>query len=199
MKTTRPLCIILVLSLASALAASAAPIVYTAVLNGANESPPNASPATGFTTVTFDLAAHTMRVQVSFSGLQGTTTASHIHSPTAVPGAGTAGVATTTPTFPNFPLGVTSGTYDMTFDTSLASSYNPAFVTANGNSVAAAELALSNSLAAGTAYLNIHTTQVPGGEIRGFLTVPDTFSNWWAALPFAALLLTAHMRRKRIS
>jgi hypothetical protein len=140
-------------------------------LSGPRESPPNASPGIGFADVTFDLAAHTMRVQVTFGGLLGTTTASHIHSPTAVPFAGKASVATQVPTFSGFPLGVTSGIYDMTFDTSLASTYNPAFVTANGELVAAAEAALAASLDAGTAYLNIHTTVFPGGEIRGFLRV----------------------------
>jgi hypothetical protein len=60
----------------------------------------------------------------------------------------------------------------------LASSYNPAFVTANGGSVPAAEAALFASMAAGTSYLNIHSTVVPGGEIRGFLAlaVPEPAS-----------------------
>ena len=110
-----------------------------------------------------------MRVEVTFSGLIGNTSASHIHGPTATPGVGTAGVATQTPTFIGFPLGVTSGTYDHTFDTTQTSTYNAAFVTANGGTAARAEAALAASLAAGTAYLNIHTTQYPGGEIRGFL------------------------------
>lgn len=143
--------------------------VYTAELSGPAESPPNASPGTGTATVIFNEAAHTMEVLASFAGLLGTTTASHIHAATALSGAGTAGVATTTPTFTGFPLGVTSGTYDHTFDMTLASSYNPAFVTANGGTTASAELALLTAAADGKAYLNIHTTFAPGGEIRGFL------------------------------
>ena len=55
-----------------------------------------------------------------------------------------------------------------TFDMTQASSYNPAFVTLNG-SFGAAEAALLAGLHAGTAYLNIHTSMFPGGEIRGFL------------------------------
>jgi len=154
--------------------AHAVPIVYTATLDGASEFPPNASPGTGFARVEFDTAARTMKVQVTFQDLIGTTTASHIHAATTVPGTGTAGVATTVPTFPGFPLGVTSGTYDNWFDTSLLSTYNPTFVTANGGTAAAAEAALAASLAAGKAYLNIHTTFSPGGEIRGFLEpVPE--------------------------
>jgi hypothetical protein len=149
-------------------------LTFAADLTGANEVPPNASPGTGEALVTLDLVAHTMQVQASFSDLIGTTTASHIHSATAVPGAGTAGVATTTPTFPGFPLGVTSGTYSHLFDMTLASSYNPAFIAANGGTTASAEAALFSGIIAGKAYLNVHTSFRPGGEIRGFLQeVPE--------------------------
>lgn len=99
-----------VVALASANPAQATITIYGATLSGPNESPPNASPGTGQAVVTIDDVLNTMRVQVSFSGLTGTTTASHIHAPTAAPLTGTAGVATTTPTFTNFPLGVTSST-----------------------------------------------------------------------------------------
>ena len=61
-----------------------------------------------------------------------------------------------------------SGTYAHSFDLTLASSWNPAFITANG-SIAAAEAAFAVGLAGGNAYFNIHTTFRPGGEIRGFL------------------------------
>ena len=145
------------------------PITYIANLDGPSESPPNASPGTGFATVVFDSTAHILDVDVSFSGLLGTTTAAHIHAATALPGIGTAGVATQVPTFTGFPLGVTSGTYTHTFDTSLASTWNPAFITANGGTPLGAEAALGAALAAGKAYLNIHSTFRPGGEIRGFL------------------------------
>jgi hypothetical protein len=177
----------------------AAPIFYFANLNGANESPPNASPGTGFAEVTLDLTGHLMRVQVSFSGLLGTTTAAHIHSPTAVPGTGTAGVATATPTFTGFPLGVTSGTYDHTFDMTLSSSYNPAFITANGGTVAGAEAALAAGLAAGEAYLNVHTSVVTGGEIRGFLfqqAVPEPSTISLMAVGVMAVLF-AGLRARR--
>ena len=151
-------------------------LVYTASLNADGESN---SPGTGFAEVTLDTSANTMRVQVSFSGLTSPTTASHIHAATAIPGTGTAGVATTTPTFPNFPLGVTSGTYDQTFDMTQAASYNPADVAANGGTPALAEAALFAAMAAGESYLNIHTTNFPGGEIDGFLgplAVPEPSS-----------------------
>jgi hypothetical protein len=63
-----------------------------------------------------------------------------------------------------------SGTYDMTFDMTSMASYNPAFVTANGGTAAGAEAALFMGLTHHWAYLNIHTMEHPGGEIRGFLT-----------------------------
>lgn len=148
--------------------AQAIPITYVASLSGPAENPPNASPGTGFATVIYDSSVHSLSIDVSFSGLLGTTTASHIHCCTAAPG--TAGVATVTPTFPGFPLGVTSGTYANNFDLTLASSFNSAFVTASGGTAADAEAALAAGLDAGTSYFNIHTNLFPGGEIRGFLT-----------------------------
>ena len=94
-----------------------------------------------------------------------------IHAPTAVAGTGTAGVATTLPTFPGFPAGVTLGAYDQTFNMLLASSYNPAYITNNGGTTASAFLALRNAIASGRAYLNIHSSMFLGGEIRGFFTL----------------------------
>jgi hypothetical protein len=63
----------------------------------------------------------------------------------------------------------------------LAGSYNSAFITAQGGTVSAAMNALTQGLNSGEAYLNIHTTIVPGGEIRGFLTpeaVPLPAAAW---------------------
>jgi hypothetical protein len=165
-----------IMTAAMLLASSARATVYTfdANLDGLSESPPNASPATGFAQVTFDDVANMMNVDVTFSGLLGPTTASHIHAATALPGTGSAGVATTTPYFAGFPLGVTAGSYNNTLDMTLASSYNPAFVTANGGTTASAEAALLSAMLADKAYLNIHTSVFPGGEISGFLVqVPE--------------------------
>ncbi len=141
---------------------------YEANLSGPAESPPNASPGIGYATADYDDVAHTLHLQVTFSDLLGNVTNAHIHAPTAVAGMGTAGVATTTPTFAGFPSGVTAGNYNNTLDLTLASSWNPAFITANGGTTAGAEAALAASLANGTAYLNIHSTLFPPGEIRGF-------------------------------
>lgn len=142
---------------------------YTFTLSGPAESPPNVSPGTGSGYVSINTVSQVMTVSVVFSGLVGNTTAAHIHSPTTTPGSGTAGVATTTPSFPSFPPGVTSGTYNMTFNMTQASSYNPAFVTANGGTPASAFAALRAGIDGGRAYFNIHTNTFPSGEIRGFL------------------------------
>lgn len=176
--------------------AFATPITYTANLSGAAESPPTPSLGTGFATVDFDPVAHTLHVQANFTGLTSGTTASHIHCCTAAPLTGIAGVATQTPSFSGFPLGVTSGTFNNTFDTLAAGTYNPAFVTAQGGTAAGAEAALAAGLSSGETYYNIHTTEFPGGEIRGFLTPaipePSTFGLMAIAL---AGFFTAYRKR----
>jgi CHRD domain len=65
-------------------------------------------------------------------------------------------------------LGVTSGTYDQTFSLLDSRFYNPAFV--GMGTIAQAEAALIAGIEGGLTYFNIHTSQVPGGEIRGQLT-----------------------------
>ena len=80
-------------------------IKFHAKLSGLNEAPSNASPGIGFAEIEFDTTAHTMHVTADFSGLLGTVTAAHIHCCTPLPLTSTAGVATTTPTFPGFPSG----------------------------------------------------------------------------------------------
>lgn len=177
--------------------------LFTATLNGSSEAVPNASSGFGSAFVTLDSIANTMRVQVTFANLTAGTAASHIHAATAAPFTGTAGVATQLPTFTGFPLGVTSGAYDQTFDMTLAASYNPAFVTANGGTTAAAQAALFSAIGNGQAYLNIHTTAFPSGEIRGFFrpvsnAVPEPGE--WAAMGvlgagLGGLVLRARRRR----
>jgi hypothetical protein len=173
------------------------PIEFTASLSGAAESPANDSLGTGTADVWYDSVAHSLQVSVTFSGLTGTTTASHIHAATALPGIGTAGVATQTPTFSGFPLGVTSGTYFNTLDLTLASSFNPAYVTANGGIVANAEAALVTAMFAGESYLNIHSTYRAGGEIRGFLTAVPDRSATAAMLIFALFAMVGFSRYQR--
>lgn len=188
---------------ALALAATALPstanaaIVYDALLDGPSAFPANSSPGTGHASAVYDAATHMLTLHVSFSGLLGNTTAAHIHGPTAAPFTGTAGVATTTPSFAGFPLGVTSGTFDTALDLTAAGSYNPSFVTNNGGTTASAEAALAAALADGKAYFNIHTTVFAGGEIRGFFVpvVPEPAS--WAMMIGGFALAGAMLRGRR--
>jgi hypothetical protein len=155
--------------------------MFEATLSGAAEFVPNASPGTGDAFVTFDDVTHLLSVEMTFADLIGTTTASHIHAPTAEPREGNAGVATQVPFFVDFPLGVQAGSYAHVFDTTLASTWNPAFIAANGGTTAGAEAALLTAMNKSRAYVNIHTTQFPGGEIRGFLdAVPEPAA--WALM-----------------
>ena len=150
---------------------------YTADLTGAAESPPNSSAAIGHAVVTIDFDLLTMRVATTFSGLEGTVTAAHIHGPTAESGEGIADDMTQVPSFIGFPSGVTSGSYDHLFDLTDPATYNPAFVAASGGANLAMN-ALFDSLHDGTAYLNIHTSAYGDGEIRGFLfNVPGDYND----------------------
>ena len=155
---------------------TAAPISYFSFLSGLNENPANASPGTGFAFVTIDTAADTLFVQAEFQGLTGNTTAAHIHCCVAAPG--NVGVATMTPSFSGFPLGVTAGSFSNTYNLTLNGSWNAAFITANGGTPAGAEAALAAGLLAGNAYFNIHTSTFGGGEIRGFLQAVPEPSTW---------------------
>lgn len=176
-------------------AASAAPITYIGSLSGLAEDPPNASPATGSAVVVFDIDAHTLSLDVLFNGLVGTTTAAHIHCCTTIPGAGNVGVATETPTFGGFPLGVTGGMYAQTYDTTLAASWSPAFLAANGGTTAGAEAAFGAGLASGSAYLNLHTTAYGAGEIRAFLQ-PIPEPGQWSMLLLGIPAVLAWRRRQ---
>ena len=182
-----------VLCVSSAVVAEADPTVFTTTLTGANEVPANASPGIGSAVVT--LNGDMLTVSVSFSGLLGNTTASHIHC--CGPLGTNAMVATTTPTFPGFPLGVQAGSYTQTFDLTLASSYNPAFITAHGGTVAQAEAAFIAGLLSGQTYFNIHTNLFPGGEIRGQLqAVPEPVTLLLLGSGLAGVAMKVRKRRQ---
>lgn len=175
--------------MALGLAAAAWPaqaLIFEASLDGPSEFPnPVASPGTGTSTVWYNPTTHILSIEIDWVDLVGLTTVAHIHGPTAVAGTGGASVMTTTPSFPDFPAGVTAGSYARTFDMTAASSYNPAFLNnaVNGGSTASAEATLAAALLDGKAYVNVHSSFVGSGEIRGFYKlVPDAGST-------AALLL----------
>ncbi len=56
-------------------------ILFRAVLEGVQEVPPNASPASGTALLYYDEVTKVLTYSVTFSGLVGTETAAHIHGP----------------------------------------------------------------------------------------------------------------------
>ncbi|WP_133175409.1 CHRD domain-containing protein [Sphingomonas oleivorans] len=163
---------------------------FSTTLSGANEVPPVASNGSGTAVVTLSDALDNMDIRVSFANLSGSSTAAHIHC--CAPLGTNADVATAVPTFPDFPLGVTEGSYARTFNLLDPSTYNPAFVTANGGTVEGARNALVGGLQNGTSYFNLHSTLYPGGEIRGQLVAvaaPIPEPETWAMMIVSLALL----------
>lgn len=199
-RTALPASALALVCLAAGVPAQATVFPYLMVLNGASENPPNGSPGTGNATITYDDVAHTLALQISFADLTAPTIAAHFHAVTATSGLGgdaaaaavaNVGVATTVPSLPGFPLGVTSGTYSDVLDLTDPGSWNPDFVTAQGG-IAQAEAALAGALAEGKTYWNIHTSEFPGGEIRGFpVLVPEPGTVALLALGLTALAARA--------
>ena len=165
-----------------------------AVASGQVEAPPNASP--GSSIATFDFDGNIMRAEVPFRDLLAGTTAAHIHCCTTEAFTGVAPIAVP---FPDFPLGARGGTYSHAFDLTDASIYDPAFLSAFGGTPASASAALIDAINDNTAYLNIHTTEFPAGEIRGFLVaapIPEPAT--WGMLGLGLAGLGA-LKRRRLS
>ena len=126
---------------------------FSTTLSGGQEVPANLSTGTGTATVVLNNAQTSFSYSVTYSGLIGYVTASHIHK--AAIGVNGAVI---------FPFAPPLGTLDGTFSGTAA--------------ITAAQVA---DLLAGLYYVNIHTDYYPGGEIRGQLAgdvTPSQRGTW---------------------
>jgi hypothetical protein len=153
--------------------------IFTANLTGANEVPPNASPATGFGLFTLNDAQTELAFQITYSGLTGgPISGAHFHN-------GPAGV--------NAP--VVRG-----LDISAATSPDGSFMGVwSSTDMQPLTTFLVSELFAGRIYFNIHTNDTalpnfPGGEIRDQLIVPEPSTILLCAGALAAIALRRRWR-----
>lgn len=166
----------------------AAPVYYRAVASGPAENIPNGSP--GSSVSSFEIDDLTLRAEVPFRDLSSPTISAHIHCCTVDAFRGVAPVAIP---FLDFPLQVTAGMYSAAFDLGDPAVYDPDFLAANGGTPQLASGALINAFNGNQAYVNIHSTAYPGGEIRGFAVAapipePATWAMMGLGLGMLALL-----------
>lgn len=194
--TTR-LLVALGLMLGHSATAAAQAQIFTGTLDGLQETTPVITPGTGLGTATYDPATNLLTVSLTFSNLIGTTTDSHIHCCFADPPSRNAGVAlgfTAT-----FPLGVTSGTFNQTYNLLDPNVYTATFRNNFGGGTATgARDALLAGMANGTAYFNIHTSFRPGGEIRGDITpIPEPSTLALVGMGSFAMAIVARWQLRR--
>ena len=119
---------------------------YSATLSGAQEVPAVATTGSGSATLVLNDAGNQLAYTVTYSGLVGTLTASHIHkAPAGTNGGVLFGFSP--------PIGTKSGTFSGTI------TLTPANVA---------------DLNAGLYYVNVHSTTFPGGELRGQISTAPT-------------------------
>ena len=112
---------------------------FTAVLNGAQETPPVPSPSTGVAFLTFNKTTSDLCYAISYTALGGAETVAHFHS--APPGQPGPIVKDITP--------------------------SPSPVGSPKNGCVNLDKAQTKDLKSGLFYINVHSSIAPGGEIRG--------------------------------
>jgi len=140
-------------------------------LKGYNEVPAVSTAATGRFKASIDKVSNTIRYEISYSGLEGDVRQSHIHiGQRGVNGGITLWLCQTAANVSpvaSTPQCVQSGTVSGVL--SAADVVGPA-----GQGVTVGEFAeVMAAIRAGVAYVNVHSSKFPGGEIRGQLKTDD--------------------------
>lgn len=147
-------------------------------LSGANEAPPIASMGTGSITGTYDQGTGMISINVTYSGLSGTGTVSHIHGP--APAGVNAGIIILL----NLVPGSSSGSYLTTV---------------------AFPVMQEGALLAGNTYVNLHSDAFPGGELRSQITAtlapPIPTLQGWALfiLAITMIIIGAVVMKTRVN
>src|SRR6185437_13365506 len=125
----------------------AAPISFTVPLTGAEQVPPVETPAKGSAAITYDPATRVVTWAITYSGLSAPATMAHFHGP-AEKGK-------------NAPVLIW-----------LSTKGTPAASPFKGEATLTPEQA--QQFTAGEWYVNVHTQEHPGGEIRGQVLPPKS-------------------------
>ena len=144
------------LALVLAMQASAQTVTLRTTMNGGEEVPVISTGMVGTAEVSVDVTNREVAVTLSVWNVPTATTAGHIH-------VGPAGIGG--PVVLNFPAAVAGRTGDFAMTFRLGQS---AFVARPAQGINTLD-DIIQAIVNGNAYVNIHTTQNPGGEIRGQL------------------------------
>ena len=155
----------------------AAIIRYDVTLDGnLQQVPVNGSVGTGLGRLRLDTLASTLQVDLTYSGLGSNATNAHIHC-CAAPGANGPVIIPFIPA--GFTIGATSGSFSSSFALTATQVTN---------------------IQSGQSYINVHTVNFPGGEIRGNITsatiVPEPATVGLMGVALGGLAL---LRRKRLA
>jgi len=123
----------------------AAPESFTVALTGAMEVPSVDTPAKGSAKISYDPSTRVVNWTITYSGLSGPATMAHFHGPAA--------------------QGENAGVQVW-----LTEKGKPVESPIKGQATLTPDQA--KDFAAGKWYVNVHTEQHPGGEIRGYVTPP---------------------------